>query len=102
MLAGFFAHTAALADTKKVDRSVAARTAACKKTCSPQEHHGLYRSYHTTDPGLMSVAGRKDYAQCVRVCLAPLPSFYVQQFVFSMGLKWFGQTPETCLGCHVK
>jgi hypothetical protein len=97
----------ALTATVKPKRSNAARAAICKADCLPNNMHpngigmhGRYRSYSTWDPHLVSPEGKTEYAACVRSCLAPLPSIYIQRFVFGMGMKWFGMTPQTCLGCH--
>lgn len=42
------------------------------------------------------------YAECVRLCLAPLPSFYVQRPIIESGGSWFGKTKADCLTCHAK
>jgi hypothetical protein len=91
-------------------RSVAYRTKLCKADCSPQKYdektgvgiHGIYRSYHQYDPQLVSVRGKKEYAECVSKCLGPLPSVYVQRPLLAMGMNWFGKSKESCLDCHVK
>jgi hypothetical protein len=90
-------------------KSVASRTALCKADCRPENYndsgigiHGLYRSYSKFDPHLVSVEGKKQYAECVQKCLAPLPTVYVQRAVFAMGINWFGKTKQSCLDCHVK
>lgn len=96
------AYTPALAETAKKTRSTALRTAACKADCLPDNLHGLYKSYHTTDPKLVSEDGRKQYSECVRKCLAPLPWFYVQRPILEAGGSWFGKSAADCLDCHVK
>jgi hypothetical protein len=91
-------------------KSVAARTALCRADCSPKHYdpktgigiHGIYRAYRQFDPQLVSVEGRRQYADCVSRCLAPLPEVYVQRPLFAMGLSWFGKSKQSCLDCHVK
>ena len=85
---------------KKVNTSVGARTAACKKDCSSGNLHGTYRAYGANDPQLKSAEGRKLYNECVRLCLDPLPTTYVQRSIIESGGSWFGQTKADCLGCH--
>ena len=85
---------------KKISRSVGARTAACKLDCSSGHLHGTYRSYGASDPELKSPEARKLYAECVRLCLDPLPTIYVQRPIIEAGGSWFGQTKSDCLGCH--
>jgi hypothetical protein len=95
------AHTLALAATsEKKPSSLAARTAACKADCSAGNLHGTYRSYGSSDPNLISPEGRKLYAECVRLCLDPLPSIYVQKPIVEGGGSWFGMKKADCLGCH--
>ena len=94
------AHTLAHAQTAKVSRSVGARTAACKADCSAGNLHGTYRAYGAIDPQLKSPEGKKLYAECVRLCLDPLPSIYVQKPIIEAGGSWFGKTKTDCLGCH--
>jgi hypothetical protein len=81
-------------------RSVGARTAACKADCSAGHLHGAYRAYGTSDPNLVSPEGRKLYAECVRLCLDPLPEFYFQKSIVESGGSWFGKTKSDCLECH--
>jgi hypothetical protein len=96
-----FGHPLAHAQTaKKVNTSVGARTAACKKDCSAGHLHGTYRPYGAIDPQLKSPESRKLYAECVRLCLDPLPAIYVQRPIIESGGAWFGQTKSDCLGCH--
>ena len=85
---------------KKPSTSVGARTAACKLDCSAGNLHGTYRIYGASDPELKSPEGRKLYAECVRLCLDPLPATYVQRSIIESGGSWFGQTKADCLGCH--
>jgi hypothetical protein len=99
--------TSALTEAAKPNRSASARTALCKADCLPDNDHkngigmhGLYRSYSRWDPHLVSPEGKKEYAECVRACAAPLPSVYVQRLIFAMGMKWFGMTQQTCFDCH--
>ena len=95
------AHTQAHGQTaKKPSTSVGARTAACKLDCSAGNLHGTYRIYGASDPELKSPEGRKLYAECVRLCLDPLPDFYVQKSIVESGGSWFGKTKSDCLGCH--
>jgi hypothetical protein len=94
------AHTLAHAQTAKVNRSVGARTAACKLDCSAGNLHGTYRAYGAIDPQLKSPEGKKLYAECVRLCLDPLPTIYVQRPIIEAGGSWFGKTKTDCLGCH--
>ena len=81
-------------------RSVGARTAACKLDCSAGHLHGTYRIYGASDPNLASPEGKKLYAECVRLCLDPLPEFYVQKSIVESGGSWFGKTKSDCLNCH--
>jgi hypothetical protein len=94
-------------------KSVAARTALCKADCRPNNYkdcpswgctgmHGLYKAYDRFDPHLTSTEGRKQYAECVKKCVAPLPSVYIQRPFFALGLYWFGKTRESCLDCHAR
>ena len=85
---------------KKVNTSVGARTAACKKDCSSGNLHGTYRAYGSVDPQLKSPESRKLYNECVRLCLDPLPTTYIQRSIIESGGSWFGQTKTDCLGCH--
>ena len=95
------AHTLAHGQTAKtVSRSLGARTAACKLDCSAGNLHGTYRAYGSIDPQLKSPEGRKLYAECVRLCLDPLPTIYVQRPIIEAGGSWFGKTKTDCLGCH--
>ena len=95
------AHTLAHGETvKKKSWSVGARTAACKLDCSAGNLHGTYRAYGSSDPQLKSPEGRKLYAECVRLCLDPLPGTYVQKSIIESGGSWFGKTKSDCLGCH--
>jgi len=84
----------------KKSTSVAARTATCRADCRSGNTHGLYRAYNTADPNLISPEGRRMYAECVRLCLAPLPTFYLQRPIIEGGLWWFGMTKSDCLTCH--
>jgi hypothetical protein len=119
-VAGSMAFTMALAKDVKQrldkdgrpisSRSVGYRTALCKADCSPKKYdqktgvgiHGIYRGYQQYDPQLTSIQGKKEYAECVSICLAPLPSVYVQRPLLAMGGSWFGKSKESCLDCHVK
>lgn len=92
-------------------KSLASRTALCRADCSPKKYdsktgvgiHGIYRRFNEFDPNLQSIEGKKSYAQCVDLCLAPLPAIYVQRAVFAMGAQsWFGAPKASCLNCHVK
>jgi hypothetical protein len=85
---------------KKKSTSIGARTAACKADCSAGHLHGTYRAYGSSDPNLKSPEGRKLYAECVRLCLDPLPGTFVQKAFIENGGSWFGQTKADCLGCH--
>ena len=85
---------------KMPSRSVGARTAACKLDCSSGNLHGTYRIYGASDPQLKSPEAQKLFAECVRLCLDPLPSIYVQKPIIEGGGSWFGQTKSDCLGCH--
>ena len=98
-LAQTLAHAA---PAKKPSTSVGARTAACKLDCSAGNLHGTYRAYGATDPQLKSPEGRKLYAECVRLCLDPLPTIYVQRPIIEAGGSWFGKTKSDCLGCHAQ
>jgi hypothetical protein len=95
------AHTLAHGQTaKQPSRSVGARTAACKADCSAGNLHGTYRAYGAIDPQLKSPEARKMFAECVRLCLDPLPTIYVQRPIIEAGGSWFGKTKTDCLGCH--
>jgi hypothetical protein len=97
------AHTLAHGEpAKKISRSAGARTAACKLDCSSGNLHGNYRSYGASDPELKSPEARKLYAECVRLCLDPLPGIYVQKSIIESGGSWFGKTKADCLGCHAE
>ena len=104
----FLAHTLAHGDTAKKKPmtvaskpvTVASRTAACKLDCSSGNLHGFYRAYGTSDPNLKSPEAQKLYAECVRLCLDPLPGFYVQKSIIESGGSWFGKRKADCLGCH--
>lgn len=85
------------------------RTAKCQADCRPGTWdkagvgmHGHYRSYGAADPKLVSPEGRKSYAECVRICLAPLPSSYFQRGIIESGASWFGSTKKDCLTCHAR
>ncbi|HET9718280.1 MAG TPA: hypothetical protein VFP60_19070 [Pseudolabrys sp.] len=88
------------APAKKKPFSLQARTAACKTDCSAGHLHGTYRPYGSSDPNLISAEGRKLYAECVRLCLDPLPTIYVQKPIIESGGSWFGMRKADCLGCH--
>jgi hypothetical protein len=81
-------------------KSPAQRLATCRADCRTGNTHGLYRPYNVADPNLVSPEGRKMYAECVRLCTAPLPSFYVQKGILESGGTWFGMRMADCLGCH--
>lgn len=76
------------------------RTAACKSDCTAGNVHGNYRPYGATDQQLKSPEGRKMFNECVKLCLDPLPSIYVQRPIIESGGSWFGKTKADCLGCH--
>ncbi len=82
------------------NRSVGARTAACKLDCSAGNLHGTYRAYGAIDPQLKSPESRTLFAECVRLCLDPLPGTYAQKTFIENGGSWFGKTKSDCLGCH--
>jgi hypothetical protein len=82
--------------------AVGSRTAKCQADCRAGNTHGLYRAYNSADPHLVSPEGRKMYAECVRLCLAPLPSFYIQKPIIESGGSWFGSTKADCMTCHAK
>jgi hypothetical protein len=97
------AHTLAQGETAKTpSRSIGARTAACKLDCTAGTLHGNYRAYGSSDPGLKSPEGRKLFAECVRLCLDPLPGTYAQKVFIESGGSWFGKTKSDCLGCHAE
>jgi hypothetical protein len=97
------AHTLAHGQTaKKPSTSVGARTAACKMDCSAGNLHGNYRPYGASDPQLKSPEARKLFAECVRLCLDPLPGTYAQKASIESGGSWFGKTKSDCLGCHAE
>ena len=103
IVAGSLACPAAVAQSRNIPQwSAAARTTACRADCLPQNTHGLYKFYHREDPTLMSVAGKKMYADCVRICLAPLPAVYVQRPLLEGGGIWFGSNAADCQTCHVQ
>ena len=85
---------------RRVSMSVGSRTAACRKDCSTGNLHGTYRVYGASDPQLKSPEGQKLYAECVRLCLDPLPGFYFQKSTVESGGSWFGKKMGDCLGCH--
>jgi len=88
------------APAKQVSRAIGARTAACKLDCSAGHLHGTYRVYGASDPQLKSPESRKLFNECVRLCLDPLPEFYVQKSIVESGGTWFGKNKADCLGCH--
>ena len=98
------AHTLAYAETAKKppSRNIGARTAACKMDCSAGNLHGNYRPYGASDPQLKSPEARKLFAECVRLCLDPLPGTYVQKSLIESGGSWFGKSKSDCLGCHAE
>jgi hypothetical protein len=97
----FLAQTLAHGATeKRKPVTLGSRTAACKADCSAGHLHGSYRAYGSSDPQLKSPEGRKLYAECVRLCLDPLPGTYAQKVFIEGGGSWFGQTKTDCLGCH--
>lgn len=87
----------ALAETLK-----GSRAAKCQADCRSGNTHGRYRAYNTADPNLISPEGRAMYAECVRICLAPLPSAYFQRSIIESGGDWFGKTKADCVACHAK
>jgi hypothetical protein len=82
------------------ERSAASRTAACRADCRAGNTHGLYRAYNSADPDLKSPEGQKMYAECVRLCFAPLPASYFQKGIIDAGLSWFGKFKSDCMECH--
>ena len=42
------------------------------------------------------------YAECVRLCLAPLPTVYFQKSALEVHNWWFGNTKSDCLTCHAR
>ena len=60
---------------KKPSMSAGSRSAACKLDCRSGNLHGIYRAYNTADPNLTSPEGKKMFAECVQLCLAPLPAY---------------------------
>jgi len=100
--AGCLASTLAVAATaKKKLPTLASRTATCKADCKTGGLHGTYRAYSSVDPQLKSPEGRKLYAECVRLCLDPLPAFHIwKPIIESGGAVLGGETKADCLGCH--
>ena len=93
--------TLARAETaKKKPPSLASRTATCKADCRSGSPHGVYRAYNEFDPNLKTPEGRKLYAECVRLCVDPLPEFYVWKPIIESGGSVFGKTKADCMGCH--
>ena len=45
---------------------------------------------------------QKLFAECVRLCLDPLPGTYAQKIFVENGGSWFGKTKSDCLGCHAE
>ena len=88
------------AETAKRIPSLATRTATCKNYCKTGQVHGVYRSYKTADPTLMSPEGRKSYAECVKLCLAPLPTYNIWSPILNSGGTVYGKTKADCMGCH--
>jgi hypothetical protein len=87
---------------KAPSMSAGSRSAACKSDCRTGNLHGIYRAYNTADPNLTSPEGKKMFAECVQLCLAPLPAIYVQRSIIESGGSWFGKTKADCLGCHAQ
>jgi len=103
LFAGALVLTSSLAQgetAKKPSTSVGARTAACKLDCTAGNLNGNYRPYGSSDPQLKSPEAQKLFAECVRLCLDPLPGIYVQKSIIESGGSWFGKTKSDCLGCH--
>jgi len=73
------------------------KTAKCQADCRSGNTHGRYRAYSTADPNLISPEGKKMYAECVRLCLAPLPTVYFQKSALEVHNWWFGSTKSDCL-----
>jgi hypothetical protein len=89
---------AAVAENAKLT----SRTAKCQADCRSGNTHGRYRAYSTSDPNLISPEGRKMYAECVRLCLAPLPTVYFQKSALEYHGEWFGSRMSDCLTCHAR
>src|ERR1700681_2336679 len=91
-----------VADTPALaqERSAASRTAACRADCRAGNTHGLYRAYNSADPGLKSPEAQKMYAECGRLCSAPLPASYFQKGIIEAGLPWFGKFKSDCMEGH--
>jgi hypothetical protein len=60
-----------LTNSVALAQNAASRSAACKTDCRAGNTHGLYRPYNSADPNLVSPEGRKLYAECVSLCVAP-------------------------------
>lgn len=51
---------------------------------------------------MKSPESQKLFAECVRLCLDPLPGTYAQKIFIQDGGSWFGKTKADCLGCHAE
>ena len=124
VLAGSLAVTLALAQTASTSSAPASaasntttapkpsggsRQAICQADCRPGKWnaagvgmHGHYRAYGSADPNLKSPEAQKMYAECVRICLAPLPTNYFQKPIIEGGGSWFGKRKADCLKCHAR
>ena len=99
--AGYLTGSLAVAETaKKKPYTHESRTAVCKADCSAAGRHGTYRPYHRADPDLKTPEGRKLYAECVQLCVAPLPTFHVWKTIIESGGSVVGMTKEDCMRCH--
>lgn len=93
------------ADGKEISPySLAERTAMAKIDCQPGTGtHGVYRGYTQWDPELKTVAGKEQFAACVKRGLEPAPWFAVHRVAYGLGMKTaFGRSKEDCLKCHSK
>jgi hypothetical protein len=102
VVAGCATGTLALAETakKKKQYTPASRMAVCKADCGANGLHGRYRPYHLADPNLRTPEGKKLYAECVQLCIDPLPEFHVWKAIIESGGSVVGMTKEDCMRCH--
>ena len=101
--AGYLTCALALAETaKKKPPTLASRTAICKEDCGASGRHGTYRPYHLADPTLKTPEGRKLYAECVRLCLDPLPTFHIWKPIIESGGSVVGMSKADCMRCHAE
>jgi len=103
LIAGALVLAASLAhgETAKMpSRSVGPRTAACSWIAAPATSMELTESTAHPTQSSNPLKGGSCFAECVQLCLDPLPSIYAQKPFIEGGGSWFGKTKSDCLSCH--